>query len=426
MTRIIRAEAPHDFLALVPALAGYLPTRSLVCVAFRGNRTAGLVRHDLPERGAGHDALAGQVVATLCRMPGVDALVPIAYVGGGFEARPSRAARALVGMVVDRAEDAGFLVRDAFVVAADGWASTFDTEAPAAGHPISRISASGARHDPAVQASEGGRVDDAAVLPPTDVALADEVAAVLGALADACDHERAAACDPACDLERAAARDPACDPERDPDRAAEPDRDRTADAAAALGPARFVDLLHVLGDDADPVRFVERLVARRRRGRRGAAPERDANLLAWLTHLSGLPACRDAMMLQVAFGELVGEAVLDESLTRDPARDDPMSARLLLGRSSVRPDVGRVERGLAILRSALAHAPQERHAGLACMAAWLAWTLGRGTAAAALLERAFDADPGHPMAGLLQRFLGTGALPEWAFSGASSLEFSDR
>ena len=35
MTTIIRAAAAHDLLALVPALAGFQPERSIVCVAFR-------------------------------------------------------------------------------------------------------------------------------------------------------------------------------------------------------------------------------------------------------------------------------------------------------------------------------------------------------------------------------------------------------
>ena len=50
MTTIIRATDANDLLALVPALAGFVPERSIVGVAFRGCRSAGVLRHDLPRR----------------------------------------------------------------------------------------------------------------------------------------------------------------------------------------------------------------------------------------------------------------------------------------------------------------------------------------------------------------------------------------
>jgi len=36
---IVKTREAHDFLALVPQLAGFQPERSVVLVAFRGNRT---------------------------------------------------------------------------------------------------------------------------------------------------------------------------------------------------------------------------------------------------------------------------------------------------------------------------------------------------------------------------------------------------
>ena len=43
MTTIIRATDASDLLALVPALAGFVAERSIVCVAFRGRRSAGVL-----------------------------------------------------------------------------------------------------------------------------------------------------------------------------------------------------------------------------------------------------------------------------------------------------------------------------------------------------------------------------------------------
>lgn len=48
---IVRAASTPDFLAMVPALVGFAPQRSVVCVPFSGKRTAEpVMRVDLPER----------------------------------------------------------------------------------------------------------------------------------------------------------------------------------------------------------------------------------------------------------------------------------------------------------------------------------------------------------------------------------------
>ncbi|WP_448003979.1 DUF4192 family protein [Agromyces bauzanensis] len=142
MTTIIRAGAAHDFLAIVPALTGYAPVRSLVCVAFHGNRSAGVLRFDLPRRARDRETLASVVVGTVCRMPGVDAIVPVVYTEAAFARRGAMPERALLELVVARAEAAGFLVRDALCVAADGWGSVLDPETPAQGHPLDLIASS--------------------------------------------------------------------------------------------------------------------------------------------------------------------------------------------------------------------------------------------------------------------------------------------
>lgn len=395
MTTIIRAEAAHDFLALVPVLAGYEPDRSLVCVAFRGNRTAGLLRHDLPARAADRERLVDSIVGTLCRMPGVDAIVPIAYSRAGYAGRRGTGDRRLLHLLVDRAEAVGFLVRDALHVARDGWGSILDPEVPEAGHPLALIEGSAVRRAHADLAPTTGRVDDGAVLPTAIPRVAREVADLLAAVG-------------------------------------------TAGGRDAFGRPRVDErmerFLDDLGDEVDAVVLVERLLDAATALRPEAiAPER----LAWLLHLADLPLYRDPMMLQVAFGPVIGESALDDALrTADLAAEAGESvdefmerersgpggplggevfARLLLGHSSVRPDPARVDRGLDVLRAAIAHAPRGVGVGAACMAGWLAWTIGRGTVAAAFLRRAREADPDHTMTALLTAYLDAGALPEWAF-----------
>ncbi|HWU57763.1 MAG TPA: DUF4192 family protein, partial [Microbacteriaceae bacterium] len=48
MQTIVKTTKPQDLLALVPHLVGFRPSNSLVLVAFRGKRTGGAYRVDLP------------------------------------------------------------------------------------------------------------------------------------------------------------------------------------------------------------------------------------------------------------------------------------------------------------------------------------------------------------------------------------------
>lgn len=383
MTTIIRAGAAHDLLALVPALAGFRPTRSIVCIAFRGTRSIGVLRHDLPRRARDRPAIVTSIVGTLCRMPGVDGVVPIVYTDRTFAAERGLPERALLSLVVRRAEQAGFLVRDALCRATDAWGSFLDPETPSSGHPLAHIEQSEA----AALAPEGGA----------------HAPVVTGEL-----------------------------PEPDPSAAA-----AIADELAALAdPARLEACLERLGAETDPVELVEALVGEAA----GAHPPHPAHRLAWFAHLAGSPPMRDAMMLQVAFGADVGRLALDDAehtvarAERNGETVDDLVERefergtegevsralgsLLLGQATTRPEVSRVERALGLLGQLVADAPADRRVGLLCIAAWLAWSLGRGSAAGALIDRAVDAEPTHSMANLLSAFIGSGALPDWAFVAA--------
>ena len=380
MTTIIRAAGAHDLLALVPVLAGFVPERSIVCVAFRGARSAGVLRHDLPRRARDRPALVSAIVGTLCRMPGVDAVVPIAYTDATFDAARGVPERPLLSLLVRRAEQAGFAVRDALCRAADGWGSVLDPATPTAGHPLAMIDESvAARQLPIddrviVSASDAGR------LPARDESVAAAVEAELSALAD---------------VDRCSAR------------------------------------LERLAAEADPVALVETLL-------RSDPADVPALHLAWFLHLSAAPAIRDAMMLQFGFGPVVGEAAhddalasitrateagvtIDELVRRELADGDVDDVsrpprRLLLGQTGLRPDHRRVRRALDLVRWAAVHAPLGHRAAPLCVAAWLAWALGMGSAAGLLVEQAVSADPEHSMATLLAAFIGSGALPDWAFT----------
>ncbi|MGO7983808.1 DUF4192 family protein, partial [Rhizobium johnstonii] len=81
MPTVITASAGHDFLALLPRLLGYQPRNSVVLVAFRGKRTCGAIRFDLPTPRALRDQrrTATSMIGMLCKVAGVDAVVPVAF-----------------------------------------------------------------------------------------------------------------------------------------------------------------------------------------------------------------------------------------------------------------------------------------------------------------------------------------------------------
>lgn len=117
---IIRTPGPASFLALVPHLIGMEPVDSLVVIPFEGKRTAGGLRVDLPASSAATAGLGTYVSGLLGRLRGVDGVVVIIYVSSASDLLPQRD---LVEVVVRRLRHAGFLIKDAFCVAGQDWAS---------------------------------------------------------------------------------------------------------------------------------------------------------------------------------------------------------------------------------------------------------------------------------------------------------------
>lgn len=384
MTTIIRAGSAQEFLALVPRLAGFMPAQSLVCVAFEGRRTLGVLRHDLPRRSRDRTALVSAVISYLCRMPGVDAIAPVVYTDEGFADHGGAPERRLVELLCRRAAEAGFGVRDALCRAADGWGSFLDAELPSGGRPLEELD----------------------VVPARGLHPHDELAEGPSA----------------------------------PARLPEPDEHRAAAIARELRRIERADagdtIFRALGDDVDPVELVERLLA----PRASSALRR-----AWFLHLASRPVFRDGMMLQFAFGPVVGAAAHDDAVDlaeRAEAQGESVDAlirrefaghgpglevseflsRLMLGRTGLQPDRARLERALVVVREVVADAPASHRSGPLCIAAWLCWALGRGSAAGALLDAVLTADPDYSMARLLEHYLGTGALPDWAFTRPPRLD----
>ena len=386
MTTIVKASTASDFLALVPRLVGFEPHDSLVFVAFRGSRTCGAMRVDLPGRSQSraHKRIATTLVGMLSKLPGVDAVVPVVYTGETFAASaggPGAPAAGIphsdfVDSVVTRLRFSGFVVRDALCVAADGWGSYLDPGRPPAGRPLAAIAGSPILDGvPTADGGPVGSVADLAALPPADPAARERVAASLGAFgavlrgADPGRARRA----------RVASRDAV-----------------GADArAAALRdiPATLEEIITARGDSVDP------------------------HAAAFVITISLSPAVRDVVMMQWAFDLALGERVLADAarFSRGTTAGALETAGLMLGRGP-RPDPERVGRAISLLKSIAALAPDDSRAPVLCMLAWLNWALGRSSVADVFVAEALRVDPRYGLADLMRTVLERGILPEWAFA----------
>lgn len=127
MQTIIKTAAVDELLALMPHLIGVDPRESLVLIPFRGKRTAGGMRLDLPASSAAHKRLATYAIGIMSRIEAADALVLVvcsdASPGGSLPQRD------LIDIFLRRMRHAGFHVKDALCLSAERYASYFDPHA---------------------------------------------------------------------------------------------------------------------------------------------------------------------------------------------------------------------------------------------------------------------------------------------------------
>lgn len=382
MPSIVKTTHAHDFLAVVPQLIGFDPQQSVVLVAFRGNRTCGAMRVDLPdvENPRLHKRIATTLIGMFCRIREADAIVPVLYTDASFAGRGLPHAP-FAEALVSRATSAGFLVRDALCVAADGWGSYLDVACPPGGNLLDEIRNSTAP----------------ATLPPD----------ALRSLA-APDEQ---------------ARLPHTDPE---------ERRRVARHLKifrqVVGDPVFNDGLVAFNRRFDTVQLAESALAL------DIAELRPAAAAAVLYSLQA-PPHRDQIMLQFAFGRAVGAETRDTNLimlarqrfdgrSMDEIVSEDLSegrvrgqdtADMMMGTSATRPDIERVESSIRLLKTLVALAPDEARPAPLCMLAWLSWALGRGSVAHIFVQQALAIDRYYGMARLLSTLFDSGHMPEWAF-----------
>jgi hypothetical protein len=423
---IVKTREAHDFLALVPQLAGFTPENSVVLVAFRGNRTCGAVRFNLPEADVPakvQKRIATSLIGTLCKIPGADALVPVVYTSDSVAAARGLPHARFAGSLTRRAELSGFLVRDALCVASDAWGSYLDPDCPAGGHPLSQIAESWVNDGVSDKGRRGlGSVVSGTELPAIDLAVKERVGVQYR---------------------------------------------RLQKGFGSNGPGSA--LVEMIGEVVDPVELAEVALGWDTRALTGA----DAAALLYLVQGPGV---RDQVMVQFAFGREVGAeahaanlrywelqrrtgltmddiVALDlaaeasnqtgspDAVSGDPGGSHPGSTdsggtdsggdsqggeawvrhrglrvgELMLGTTRVRPDPDRCDRAIELLKTVVAMAPRSARPAPLCILSWLSWALGRGSVAGIFVDQALAINPQYSMAQLLFTLIGSGHLPDWAF-----------
>ncbi|WP_349901846.1 DUF4192 domain-containing protein [Parafrigoribacterium humi] len=370
MTVIVKASGPADILAMVPSLVHMVPRNSVVFLAFRGKRTCGAIRFDLPTAASKviQKRMITSMIGTLCKLPGVDAVVPVIYTDDVFAGSTVIPHAEFADLVARRLELSGFTLRESLCQASDGWASYFDSSIPAGGRPLDEISGSSATE----------------MIPPD-----------LRELPDSNDMPRRVADAAPREMVRMRKR---LDAYR---RLIESvDGDSDDDFPAVLRPLGDLPLLaeEALTWDA-------------------AAIDEHGALLAFA--LQG-PPVRDLMMLQWAAGIEVGDQIWNagatsaEALVASSEHPGNVDVGDLMMGSAPRPDPDRIEKGIALLLVLVPQLADEKRPPLLCMLAWLNWALGAGSRAGRYLDEVIAIAPDYSMAAVLSTLFGIG-LPEWAF-----------
>ncbi|WP_295012581.1 DUF4192 family protein [uncultured Microbacterium sp.] len=379
MTTIVHAAGAAELLAAIPALTGFTPRNSLVLLPFRGARTAGAIRFDLPpsdDAGDGPPGLLSEFAATAVglvrRVPGTDALAIAVYadpdgvIRAGAPPRPPRSG--LVGAVEREAERRGLRIVEALHVGGTSWADYRDPAFRA--HPV---------HDlpdtPAVPGFVGPAPDQlsGAELPRAGLVETESVGRALQAI----------------------------------ERVLGPAHARRATPGPAPVDPRAQEVALLLDDLPS---FLEDLLD---------SPEASSPFLAAaLAWILNRPALRDVALVQWARGIDIGDAALTAQLAFTGAGIEVPAeiGRTMIGQGP-RPDPDRLGVALTLVRRTASLAPCDARGGPLAAAAWLSWAIGRSTHAAHYLGLLAAIDPDLSFARLLRSVVDGGILPAWAFRG---------
>jgi hypothetical protein len=357
MQTVIKAHSSADFIALVPALLGFVPRNSVVLVAFRGKRTHGILRSDLPTSTTTAVAkkVATNLIGTMCKIRGAESIAVVIYTDEPSASKRPRSD--LASILKRRIEQSGFGVHDSLCQAADGWFSYLDPEKEV--HALEEVSESPI----ALEIPESRRPQPvlAERVPNADDLTMARVRKELNSL-----HK-----------------------------------------LSHRGGGRYGE---AMAETNDYPMFVEMALV----WTNEEFAERDA-LFIWCLMS---PPIRDQTMLQWATDLQTGDRLFDENeKTFEDIMDyDPDLAGIMMGKGP-RPDVERVETAIALMEKIVARCDDRFRPAPLSMLAWLNWAIGKNSIAQAHVNEARRIDPDYGMAELIDTMLYNGMFPEWAFDG---------
>ncbi|MFT3798045.1 DUF4192 family protein [Microbacterium sp.] len=394
MSTIVRAADAAQFLSLLPQLVGCRPARSLVVVPMSGARSLGALRVDLPPSGVADatDAVAATAIGMACRIPPVDGVVVVTYTDAALADSPTPH-RELVEAVASRAEACGLTVRDALIVAADGWGSYLD-DAPA--RPLSEVEGEPA---PIGDQVSGARLPEPA--PARRRAVAQALRSLESALSAVCGIPPK----PATRGRAGVGPEPRIDP------------------AALQAACRLDDLPSFFEEVLGSSRAAATTAADARPESVDAAAlapidaaalaPMDAAALGWCLER---PSLRDVAIVQWASDLSGGDEALEAQRRWEDGAEYPTDLASVLWGEGPKPDAGRLERALELVREVAALLPKRRRAGALAVCAWLSWALGRSSHADRYAEHALHLDRTQGLADIVRSFVAAAHLPDWAFT----------
>lgn len=348
--QVLRCHGTADFLAALPFLTGFTAKSSLFVVSFRGSRSSGAMRIDLPESSAPGplrsylDGIAGLLHDTGAG-PSCPALVIACE--ETFAAAGTVPWKRLAKALARRIEREGWQLRDLAVVAPDGWAEIFG---PRAGErrKLSEIRGSSISAAAAAFAPPPPPLDSLGTLPEADPVRNDAVANCLAALTE---HPGTTRMQWAAELANSCF---------------------STDPASQPNPAALAELILAAAHPSSW--FVLALAA-----------------IVQAEHVSGLAeAWNETALLDLTVH-------LDEPSRAIPPR--PWSLQSILDTVSLeQPEPRRLRHAITVLADAATHTPEARRPALLALLAWTWWMLGMQSVSQRLVAAALRIDEAHPLA----------------------------
>lgn len=372
---IVKLTSTAELLAFMPVLAGVPVRGSLVIAPFIGNRASRALRIPVEPSPSMETArtLASVALGALSKLDDCGSVSVAVYRDEPFDQIGPQWHEAF-GVVLERLHQSGYHIKDAAIVAADGWIPYFEGDL-AAPQPLAEI------EEHAKRMPEVPRSDAVSTLPETDPELAQRVTdALFDRYIDQSERDSfgrlrpVAPADPVDFLENALADGPA--------------------EASALTLARLIAQIESEG-------AVDRTVLQLAFGRAAGAQ-------SWSATLEVRAAAAESSVEP-------NDILMDRYERGIYSRQDERLGNLLTGQTRELPSPERLRAGAALLGRAIAHCPLPEKAWLMCAFAWVQWALGLSNAAHETIVSARRLAPGNSLAPMYHAMFDR-LTPEWIFT----------